>query len=76
MDRQMERMNTIMEQYLWAHVNYLQDDWSEWLPLAQFTANNEASETTGSYPFFANKGFVPRCEIDLSPAATNDITDE
>jgi hypothetical protein len=44
--------------------------------LAQFAANNEASETIGLYPFFTNKGFVPRYEIDLSPVATNDITDE
>jgi hypothetical protein len=46
-----------MEQYLWAHVNYLQDDWAEWLPLAELAANNQASETTELCPFFANKGF-------------------
>jgi hypothetical protein len=40
MDGQMERMNAVMEQYLRAHVNYLQDDWAEWLLLAEFTANN------------------------------------
>jgi hypothetical protein len=69
-------MNAIMEQYLRAHVNYLQNDWAEWLPLAEFAANNQASETTGSSPFFANKGFDPRCQFDLSPAATNDINDQ
>jgi hypothetical protein len=76
MDGQTERMNAVMEQYLRAHVNYLQDDWAEWLPLAEFAANNQASETTGSSPFFANKGFDPRCQFDLSPAATNDINDQ
>jgi hypothetical protein len=25
-DSQMERMNAVMEQYLWGHVDYLQDD--------------------------------------------------
>jgi hypothetical protein len=69
-------MNAVMEQYLRAHVNYLQDDWAEWLPLAEFAANNQASETTGSSPFFANKGFDPHCQFDLSPAATNDINDQ
>jgi hypothetical protein len=44
--------------------------------LAESTANNQASETTGSSPFFANKGFDPRCQFDLSPAATNDINDQ
>jgi hypothetical protein len=75
-DGQTERMNTIMEQYLRAHVNYLQDDWAEWLPLAEFPANNQASETTGSSPFFVNKGFNPHCQFDLSLAATNDINDQ
>jgi hypothetical protein len=75
-DGQTERMNAMMEQYLWAHVNYLQDDWAEWLLLAEFAANNQASETTGSSPFFANKGFDPHCQFDLSPVATNDINDQ
>jgi hypothetical protein len=69
-------MNAIIEQYLWAHVNYLQDDWSEWLPLAEFAVKNQASETTGSSPFFANKGFDPHCQFDLSLVATNDINDQ
>jgi hypothetical protein len=38
----MEQMNAVMEQYLWAHDNYLQDDWAEWLPLAEFAVNNQA----------------------------------
>jgi hypothetical protein len=52
-------MNAIMEQYLRAYVNYLQDDWADWLLLAKFAANNQASKTTGISPFFTNKGFDP-----------------
>jgi hypothetical protein len=59
-DGQTERLNAVMEQYLRAHVNYLQDDWAKWLHLAEFAANNQASETTGISPFFANYGFDPR----------------
>jgi hypothetical protein len=44
--------------------------------LAEFTANNQASETTGLSPFFANKGFDPHCQFDLSLAVTNDINDQ
>ena len=51
-----------MEQYVRAHVNYLQDDWAKWLNLAEFAANNQASETTGISPFFANYGFNPRSQ--------------
>jgi hypothetical protein len=74
-DGQTKRMNTIMEQYLHAHVNYLQDDWADWLPLAEFATNNQASEPTSTLPFFANKGFDPWCQFDLMPAATNDVND-
>jgi hypothetical protein len=40
-DRQTERMNQELEQYLRIYVNYQQDDWSEWLSLAEFTYNNQ-----------------------------------
>jgi transposase InsO family protein len=74
-DGQTERINAVMEQYLRAYVNYLQDDWADWLPLAEFATNNQASEAHGSSPFFANKGFDPRYQFDLSPAAPNNVDD-
>ena len=55
-----------MEQYLGAFINYLQDDWLEWLPLAEFVSNNAESETTTVTPFFANKGFHPRLGFEPS----------
>ena len=39
-DGQTERINASMEEYLRAHVNYLQDDWVRYLSLAEFAANN------------------------------------
>ena len=59
-DGQTERINGVMEQYLRAFVNCLQDDWVRWLPLAEFVGNNTVSSTTKVSPFFANKGFHPR----------------
>jgi hypothetical protein len=59
-DGQTERMNAALEQYLRLYVAYLQDDWADWLPLAEFAANDTASETTTITPFFANYGFHPR----------------
>ncbi|KAF9881405.1 hypothetical protein CkaCkLH20_01555 [Colletotrichum karsti] len=53
-------MNATLEQYLRLYVAYLQDDWADWLPLAEFAANDAVSETTGVTPFFANYGFHPR----------------
>ena len=58
-DSQTKRLNRVMEQYLKAYVNYLQDDWPNWLSLAEFTSNNTKSETTKVSPFFANKGLHP-----------------
>ncbi len=63
-DGQTERMNAILEQHLRAYVSYLQDDWIEWLPLAEFAANSWPSETTNVSPFFANLGFNPRSGIE------------
>ena len=59
-DGQTEQINGVMEQYLRSFVNYLQDDWLDWLPLAEFVSNNTELETTKVTPFFANKGFHPR----------------
>jgi RNase H-like domain found in reverse transcriptase/Reverse transcriptase (RNA-dependent DNA polymerase)/Integrase zinc binding domain len=59
-DGQTERINAGVEQYLRAFMNFHQDDWVDWLPLAEFAANNVTSETTGVSPFFANYGFHPK----------------
>ena len=64
-----------MEQYLRAHMSYLQDDCSTWLPLAEFAANNQASETTSVSPFFGMYGQEPHWQCDLSLPAANDDDD-
>ena len=48
-----------MKQYLRSYVNYLQNDWVNWLPMAEFAANNHCSESTGVTPFFAVYGQHP-----------------
>ena len=39
-NRQTKRANQEMEQYLWLYISYQQDDWAEWLPMAEFAHNN------------------------------------
>jgi len=56
---QVEWINHEVAQYLRMYVNYHQDDWSEWLPLAQFALNNHASTSTGESPFYLNHGRHP-----------------
>lgn len=74
-DGQTEIMNQILEQYLRCYVNYQQNDWVEWLPLAQWAYNSANIENIGMSPFRANYGFDPTIEIHAThivnaPAAT------
>jgi hypothetical protein len=62
-DSQTERLNQTLEQYLHIFCNYQQDNWSEILPLAEFTYNNSSSATTGIIPCFANKGYHPNITV-------------
>ena len=73
-DGQTERINSGVEQYLRAFMNYHQDDWVDWLPLAEFAANNAVSETTGVSPFFANYGFNPRLGVEPSAPCPQNLT--
>lgn len=59
-DGQTEIANAFLEQYLRQYVNFAQDDWVKWLPLAEFAANNATSSSTNMSPFFANYAFHPR----------------
>ena len=75
-DGQTERVNASMEQYLHSYRDYLQDDWANWLPMAEFIGNNVVSETTGCSPFLAEMGYHPRLGFELmepsrSPASLN-----
>jgi hypothetical protein len=62
-DGQTERLNQTLEQYLRIFCNYQQDNWSPLLPLREFTYNNALSASTGTSPFFANKGYHPNITV-------------
>lgn len=69
---QTERINAELEQYLRLFVGWAQDDWANWLPLAEFAGNNMVSETTGVSPFFANYGLHPRVGVEpMRPCPPN-----
>ena len=59
-DGQTERVNRVLEEYLRHYVNPSQDDWDEYLSLAEFAYNNSVHEATGATPFFLNFGLHPR----------------
>ncbi|MBW0495725.1 hypothetical protein O181_035440 [Austropuccinia psidii MF-1] len=58
-DGQTERLNQILEQYLWMYVSYHQDDLNTWLPLAEFAYNNCDHSSTKHSPFFTIYGRDP-----------------
>ena len=45
-NRKIERQNQTLEYYLRCFVNFEQDDWACWLPLAQFTYNRFVHSST------------------------------
>jgi len=55
-DRQTERVNQELEQYLRIFINHRQEQWPEWLGTAEFAYNNKAHSSTRTSPFKANYG--------------------
>ena len=68
-DGQTEKTNSTLEQYLRMFSNYQQDNWSELLPVAEFSYNNHQQSSTKSSPFFANYGIHPK--INFKAAIDN-----
>ena len=62
-DGQIERVNQILEQYLWCIVSYQREDWVDFLAMLEFAYSIHAS--TEVSPFFANYGFHPRFNISI-----------
>jgi hypothetical protein len=67
---QTEKINIILEQYLKAYMNFRQNDWVGWFPLAEFASNKAVSETTGFSPFFANYEFNSKLRFEPRPDKT------
>jgi len=59
-DRQTERINQELEQYLRMFIDHRQEQWPEWLGMAEFVYNNKAHSSTRTSPFKANYRQDPR----------------
>jgi len=59
-DRQTERVNQELEQYLRMFIDHRQEQWSEWLGTAEFAYNNKVHSSTRTSLFKANYGQDPR----------------
>jgi hypothetical protein len=61
-DRQSERTNQGLEQYLRFYVDAKQGNWAQLLPIAEFAHNSWRNESTGQSPFDLLMGYHPRAE--------------
>jgi len=59
-DGQTERINQELEQYLRVFINHRQEQWPDWLGMAEFVYNNKIHAATKISPFKANYGQDPR----------------
>ena len=67
-----------MEAYLQAFVNFEQNNWARFLPMAEFAYHNAKNANTGHTPFELNCGYHPRVyfEEDTDPRSWSKTADE
>ena len=75
-DRQTERTNQELEQYLRMYVNHRQNNWAKWLAMAEFTFNNKVHTATKISPFQVNYGRKPRMGFDIRKKGKNEKAEE
>ena len=75
-DRQTERINQELEQYIRIYINHRQNNWSEWLVTAEFAFNNKVHTVTKMSPFQVNYGKEPRMGFDIRKEEKNEKAKE
>ncbi|KAK1918662.1 hypothetical protein P3342_001711 [Pyrenophora teres f. teres] len=63
-------MNSIWEVYIRAFVNWSQDDWALYCPIAQIAINGRDATSTGVAPSFLQHGYnVDPLQLEAPPEA-------
>jgi len=75
-DRQTERTNQELEQYLRMYVNHRQNNWAKWLAMVEFTFNNKVHTATKTLPFQVNYGRELRMGFDIRKKGKNEKAEE
>ena len=76
MDKQMERTNQELEQYLRMYINHRQNNWSEWLATVEFVFNNKVHIATKLSLFQVNYRREPRIGFDIRKKEKNEKAEE
>src|SRR5260370_27673526 len=74
-DGQMEHVNQEIEAYLRVFVSHRQDDWADWLPLAEFAYNNKVHAATHQTPFELDAGQHPCLGVEPMRTSTVEAVD-
>jgi len=64
-DGQTKRVNQKLEQYLRMFIDHQQEQWPDWLGMAEFVYNNKVHLSTKISPFKANYGQDPRMGFEV-----------
>jgi hypothetical protein len=73
-DGQSERSNQWLEQYLCFWVHEQQDNWAQYLPLAEFAHNNWTNESMRESPFHILMGYHLRADYSGVPSTIPHVT--
>ena len=71
---QAERTNQKLEQFLRFYSNTKQDNWVQFLPLAEFAFNSWCNESTGKSPFEVLMGYNPQAEWTVLASPIPQVT--
>ncbi len=74
-DGQTERMNQEIEAYLWVFVSHQQDDWADWLLLAEFAYNNKVHTATCQTLFELDTRQHPHLGVEPMRTSTVEAAD-
>src|SRR5258707_4996781 len=74
-DGQTEHVNQEIEAYLRVFVSHRQDDWANWLPLAEFAYNNKVHAATHRTLFELNAGQHPHLGVEPMRTSTVEAAD-
>src|SRR5258706_5422280 len=74
-DGQTECVNQEIEAYLWGFMSHQQDDWANWLLLAEFAYNNKVHTATHQTPFELDTGQHPCLGVEPMRMSTVEAAD-
>ena len=66
-DGQTKIVNKEVQKFLWIYCFEKQDQWANWLAIAQFSINSKKHTSTKAVPFKATRSYVPHMGIEPLP---------